>query len=853
MLSKNTLFIFFLFFAVNLYGQKIILTQAGPACFEQKTLLTLAREGTFPNDDSQVLVNADTKVILGTFKNDSVYVKLSASTKVYAKSSKTELISNEVGLTIKPYFGAFIDYESEAVCEGFERRVEIYTGLEAQDIITWYRNDTLDFNLSGSTIQVNKGGNYTAKVNRNECIYDVFGSAIVRIGQLQKPEINTLGIPLICQGSTYTLSGAFEDINGLGFQWKFENANISGANATFINVNKEGKYTFEVTQGDCKAESAPIFVKTGSLPKPLLSSGNFSIGNDTLQICEGLSTTLALSNFKGHAGLSYEWFHDNKPYGKTAAITVKDSGAYQLRIHQGVCQNFSDKVYLKHGDIKGISLSTSLGINNFCEGHAAELQLNFTNNSFFNAVTNLQLFDQTGFNQNIPFTFSRTPVQKNGTYYVKGKFGAGNCQIVSNPLKLTFFENTAPIDFLKDINAIQKCEDSLLLQIPGSIGNADDSEIHWFLNEKEINVSSANLWAKTSGKYYFEITDKTSCKYVSSKLEVQIQKISGTIVPKYDALCSNNIAELVVKLGDDQTKQADDFFSQKQIQVTWAFDGDSLSNEKSILATEKGVYQAQIIMGNCSASTPELNLDIEELNFDLTPTTDSLFICPGGKQKMKLNSDFEQNIWLKNGSIFKVNQPEIEIDSAGTYQVWVENSGCFGFSDTKVAKEKIVLPTAKLSGDGDINFGESVTLQIDFTGQDPWTFNLPSGESVTTSENPYLFDIVPFSSEVYAITTVKNDCGFGQVEGLVAINLLILGSQNAKNTVVYPVPTHDRLIIENQGEANCHILDLQGRLMKSKSLLAGKNELDLSSLPSGKYLLKIEENQALTIFQILKN
>jgi hypothetical protein len=65
---------------------------------------------------------------------------------------------------------------------------------------------------------------------------------------------------------------------------------------------------------------------------------------------------------------------------------------------------------------------------------------------------------------------------------------------------------------------------------------------------------------------------------------------------------------------------------------------------------------------------------------------------------------------------------------------------------------------------------------------------------------------------------------------------------------VFPIPVTDFLQIHGCANRNITILDLQGKLMNSKTLVGDRESIDMSSLPHGVYILKIEGfNKTLTI------
>jgi trimeric autotransporter adhesin len=89
------------------------------------------------------------------------------------------------------------------------------------------------------------------------------------------------------------------------------------------------------------------------------------------------------------------------------------------------------------------------------------------------------------------------------------------------------------------------------------------------------------------------------------------------------------------------------------------------------------------------------------------------------------------------------------------------------------------LPTATISGGGNIPFGGSATLSINFTGPGPWTYTLNNGASQSASSNPATVSVSPFGTITFTVTSVSNSCGAGTGIGSATVSVapnIILGS-----------------------------------------------------------------------------
>jgi len=70
---------------------------------------------------------------------------------------------------------------------------------------------------------------------------------------------------------------------------------------------------------------------------------------------------------------------------------------------------------------------------------------------------------------------------------------------------------------------------------------------------------------------------------------------------------------------------------------------------------------------------------------------------------------------------------------------------------------------------------------------------------------------------------------------------------------VYPNPTEDQLNFQSLERGNLSILDLSGRIVLSAVAAKGKNTIDVKSLPSGIYLLRLESEQTASSARFVKN
>ena len=101
----------------------------------------------------------------------------------------------------------------------------------------------------------------------------VMATSNVTITAIPSAIINANGATTFCQGNSVVLNATSG--NGLTYQWKNNNANITGATAASYTSNASGSYSVAVTNSfNCNATSSQIVVTVNPLPNVTLSGLN---------------------------------------------------------------------------------------------------------------------------------------------------------------------------------------------------------------------------------------------------------------------------------------------------------------------------------------------------------------------------------------------------------------------------------------------------------------------------------------------------------------------------------------------------------------------------------------------------
>ncbi len=79
------------------------------------------------------------------------------------------------------------------------------------------------------------------------------------------------------------------------------------------------------------------------------------------------------------------------------------------------------------------------------------------------------------------------------------------------------------------------------------------------------------------------------------------------------------------------------------------------------------------------------------------------------------------------------------------------------------------LPTAAISGNQTIDFGNTALLNLIFTGDAPWKYTLSDGTTGTADRSPFTVSIKTDQTKTYTVTKVNNTCGDGTGSGSAAV------------------------------------------------------------------------------------
>ena len=317
-----------------------------------------------------------------------------------------------------------------------------------------------------------------------------------------------------------------------------------------------------------------------------------------------------------------------------------------------------------------------------------------------------------------------------------------------------------------------------------------------------------------------------------------------------------------------------------------------------VLAEKTTTYQVSEVSNQCGTgkpgSSPAVTVAVQVPTIQTLPLT-SATVCAGSN----LPVAFTTTGTFNPGSVFKLQIAKAEGDStkvpftdleglpvngqitgvipgnatAGTYWVRaVATNPKIPIIGSISATRLIVrqLPAATLAGTQRIFEGQPASLSVVFSGDGPWTFayrdssatGVGSGQLVTTAANPHVLTVRPLRTTSYVLTSVRNGCGVGTLTARTVVVTVdpLLGVEDPSLTdavSVYPVPAVSTLTLTIRGfsavqPAHVTLTDATGRVMNQQEIRQASSDLNLSTYPTGTYILNVQLGDRKASKRILK-
>ena len=174
---------------------------------------------------------------------------------------------------------------------------------------------------------------------------------------------------------------------------------------------------------------------------------------------------------------------------------------------------------------------------------------------------------------------------------------------------------------------------------------------------------------------------------------------------------------------------------------------------------------------------------------------------------------------------------------------------------TLVVKERPDAPTNAIVNDKNDTF--AWTLNPDYSDPSAYEYTTDGGNSWTQSTSNQItighVDLAPDAVQVRVKATANSFKSHALLSGVAFTRALGLKSFAAAGLVLYPNPAKDKIYLNKlSDDATLHIYSLEGKLVKTFFLNQRNNELDISDLKAGAYLVKMQSGKHNTQIRLLK-
>jgi hypothetical protein len=442
-------------------------------------------------------------VIISNATNASYTVSTSGTySAIVTNPSGCSTISNYVDVTISSPPSAVVTSSGPLdICAGDSVSLQAATGPGYS--YQWANGTNNIPGATNSNLVVNSSGSYIVTISIGSGCSVNSSYSIVTTNASPTLNIDTIGSPTICIGSSVTLSGSGSGIQN--YQWYQNGAPIFGGTQNLLNVSIAGSYLLEVSSSfGCITLSPPIeiFQSTNSSPSPLI------LVNDSTP-CLNDSSSLQ-SSLSGN--YLFSWLFNGIPINGASNenFYALASGNYQVSIIDTTtgCSGISPSTNISflNNTLPAITGAPNLS---FCSGGSTHLKVSpnyLSYQWYFNGLP-------IGTNNDSLF------IDSVGIYSVSIIDTLG-CSLQSTPINVSLFPSpTAPA--ISPPGPLEACfGNSLTLSVAGSF-----STIKWFRDGANAGSAASIVVGNNPGIYNFwvVVTNSNNCSATTDTTMVTVK------------------------------------------------------------------------------------------------------------------------------------------------------------------------------------------------------------------------------------------------------------------------------------------------------------------------------------------
>jgi hypothetical protein len=558
----------------------------------------------------------------------------------------------------------------------------------------------------------------------------------------------------LCNGSSALIKTQLPDTTGMTFQWKKDGVNVAlGGNSSKYTVKTGGNYTISITQGTCPtitSGQAYIYNLTGNTTTYLNRSG------DAIQ-CGGGSAILTMPYWSDNQ--TYQWQRNGQSISgaNQRTYTAYQTGNYSVRVVDGSCSITATSDALTFGS--SISLTPSLGASTICSTGGQTFAS--VSPSYSPNLSNNYQWKRNGLNISGATSNSYT-ITQGGVYNVQ--VTQGGCTATSQGMEVKTSTTLDSIKIIQDLSV--SCSPTEASLRPSSTG-LSNVIYNWVKNGVTLGLNNY-YYAYTDGSYTLTIA-QGSCVTTSKPSIVTLNTNTFTPTLYINGNSSSTVRDTVYACTD--ASQSLYIYNYPSGNFQWFKDGVMINGATSsnYFVSQRGSYYVRITTSSCVLNSRPIFVENTFPKFSLNVTPQSTNVCVNNIVKLDyFNKGFYPyncTTWKKDGATLTTcGSSPFSVLESGIYTATVQQGNCS--AESEPINIKINEPiTASISGNTTMASGGTAKVYVTFTGSAPWTFTLSDGNTITTSNNPYIYNVTPTNSTTYTLTSVMGSCGVGTVSG----------------------------------------------------------------------------------------
>ncbi|MDL2262875.1 hypothetical protein LJC11_05180, partial [Bacteroidales bacterium OttesenSCG-928-I21] len=621
---------------------------------------------------------------------------------------------------------------------------EIYTDPKYQ----WFLDDLLLAGETNPTLEAKVGGEYRVQVVEGTCgafsvIEELQGQSI----EITKPLLQSLPANnMICgdNGSVLLRVSNASEFSNPTYQWYKGGYPIAGATASGYEVSAAGAgayYRVQVTEGECSAFTASTYIRvnaSGSIAKPelLLLPNSKVISGD-----KGV-VVLYLNNrdqYTPSTDYTYQWFKDNNPItGETTRkYNAKEAGTYQLYVANGDCGAFTVPVVITKnasGDISKPEIITDPSDGNIVGEKPVEVELG--NPDHYDNEEHYWFEDDELVSSDPTFV-----VDEEGEYelvIVDGNEAAGSDPIVIGTRECDFV--TPELSVLPESQVVCGSNGAVFMTVLNVEDYASPVEYLWYRDDVALNNARTSAYKATvAGVYKLQIKDAL-CEGFSEEITVERRNDASIpapvmrMSPSNGNICGENGSVMLI------LTNAGDFNPDRpeEVKYQWYKDGQLIegANKYTYEALEPGLYRLQVLDGQCSAVSDELEVKDKPDDFIYKPTIAKsgtkvcgekgsvlMWITNADQYSSSLRYQWFLDDLLLDGATLAAYEAKVE----GNYKLQVTDGECGAFNEIAEyiggSAENITEPEVVSFPEDAVVCGTNGSVMLQFTNAASYSAN----------------------------------------------------------------------------------------------------------------------------------